>query len=122
MNALSVTASAGNRFKVKIIGRPGTGGPGIDNWNSHVFNQVWAIATTNGVVSGFDPDAFEIDVTQFNNNNANNGRFEVRYNATTANVEIHYVPEPAGLAILLASASCLLVRRQRSRLVHVASR
>jgi autotransporter-associated beta strand protein len=114
MNAITVSATSSNRFVIRVVALPGAGGPGLDNFDpDQPFS--WAIAVAaSGEVTSFDLTKFEIDLTQFEQNNQNKGGFYVSRGGFKGDLMLNYVPEPgAGLTLTLGTAA-LLRRRRRS--------
>jgi autotransporter-associated beta strand protein len=115
MSSLSITATNAAKFVVKLIGLPGAGTPALDNFDPDQPYE-WVIAnSSNNTVTGFSTDAFQVDVSQFDNNNTDKGGFYVRYNNTNGDLLLVYVPEPSSAALALLGASSLLRRRSARR-------
>ena len=112
MNAVTISATASNKFTIRVAALPGNGGPGLDNFDpDSPFS--WVIATaTSGEVNNFDLEAFEIDASQFEQHNENKGGFYV--SRSGGDLMLNYVPEPGAVGMLLVSASAALLRRRRS--------
>ena len=73
----------------------------------------WVIATaTSGTVNNFDLAAFEIDASQFEQNNENKGGFYV--SRSGGDLMLNYVPEPGAVGMLMVGASVAIRRRRRN--------
>jgi hypothetical protein len=69
------------------------------------------IASTSGGVSGFDPEAFEIDATQFTVGNPL--RWQLEHQGD--DLLLSYTPEPTAAAGVFGTLAALAVRRRRGR-------
>jgi autotransporter-associated beta strand protein len=111
MNAVTISATAGNKFTIRIVALPGNGGPGLDNFDPDAPAS-WVIATaTSGTVNNFDLEAFAIDASQFEQDNENKGGFYV--SRSGGDLMLNYVPEPGTASLLMLTVSSALLRRRR---------
>ena len=113
MNAVTISATAKNKFTIRIVALPGGGGPALDNFDPDA-PAAWVIATaTSGTVNNFDLEAFEIDASQFEQNNENKGGFYV--SRSGGDLMLNYVPEPGTAGVLMLAATSALLGRHRRR-------
>ena len=111
--ALTVSADATHLFIVKVIGLTNANAQGsVQSWDPDV-GQTWRIATVSGTVSGFDPDAFEVDYAAFTANNPIKANFYVWRSG--GDILLTYVPEPTAGMMMLLGLPMLLHRRQRCK-------
>ncbi|CAN5420814.1 hypothetical protein BH09PLA1_BH09PLA1_34120 [soil metagenome] len=117
LNALSVTATAGTKFTVKVVS-VNAGGTAIANVTgiSGVPNTqyTWTIATSASF-SGFDITKFALDTSQFNNDSA--GEWSLSVNGNNLDLTLS-VPEPSSAVLMGASVIGLMRRRRRSALLN----
>jgi hypothetical protein len=110
INVTATNASPATKFTVRIIALPGAGGPDLDNFNP-LAPFSWAIATVTNAVTGFALDKFQIDTSQFDNNNTNHGGFYLT--VVGSDLMLNYVPEPTSAMLGLIGAGAMLRRRRR---------
>ncbi len=113
LTSLNITATNVAKFIVRVIALPGAGPASLDNFDPDQSYE-WQLAnSSNNTVTGFSTDKFQVDVSQFENNNTNKGGFYVRYNNTNGDLLLVYVPEPGSAALGLIGAGGMLRRRRR---------
>lgn len=113
--ALSLTASSSSKFKLQLQSLTSFGAAGaIGDFNSGT-SYSWKFLTTSSAINGFDPAAFTIDTSGFQN--ALNGSFNVTVASDGKGLLLNYlaVPEPSSLFLMLAGAACLSQRNRRGR-------
>jgi autotransporter-associated beta strand protein len=101
LNVSATSDSPTNKFTIKIVA------PALAGWDPE-HERVWKVATyTTANVP--DLNAFAINSTDFNNPNTRG--FELRFNS--GELDLAYVPEPAGLSLALLTSAVALRRRRR---------
>jgi hypothetical protein len=104
--ALNIEATPANPFVINLQSLD-AGGPGlVADFNSNT-NYDWVIANAGGGIVNFAPDAFSVNIDQFEND-PGNGSFNVRTNANS--LILSFQPAPAGtlLNIGLSGTNLLL--------------
>jgi autotransporter-associated beta strand protein len=115
---LSITATPGAQFNIALTTLNGANQPGLaSNFNSAQSYSFVLAHTANGV-TGFDPAAFSIDASGFQNG-LGGGHFIVGLSGNDLVLNFAAIPEPGSgslLAVALAGAAVLRgLRRRRSK-------
>ena len=111
---LNITATSLNPFIIKLYTTTDKGAPGeVVNFHPE-SSYSWTIATINGTVTGFSPDKFMLDTSEFKN--PFTGTFGIRQGS----IELIYepssaVPEPATLLLLTLGTGVLIFLKSRGR-------
>lgn len=105
LKALSITATSGSKFTIKVVGI----NPSNFSITPPAGSYSWAIATTTAI-SGFDLSVFTIDTSSFTPTVS--GGFNLRQNGN--DLELYYVPEP-GRVLWLVGMMVLLPRRRPAK-------
>jgi len=107
-------ATSFNPFVIRVTGlQPDdTSGP-VSGWNPMGVYQ-WNIATAQFGVLGFDPDAFDVDTTDFVSNNSIGLGREFSISSDGTNVFLHYgvIPEPSSAMLLFIGALGISILRK----------
>jgi autotransporter-associated beta strand protein len=109
---LTINATSGNRFVLKLASLTGSNLPGLAADFDPGRNYTWTIATADQI-SGFASQLFTIDASGFLNN-LQGGHFSLSASQTTLSLQFTAVPEPSGL-VVLGLALCGIVRQRRHR-------
>lgn len=115
MGLLTISATPANKFVIRLdsggvvptdfVGNPPPFPPG---------NYEWTIVTSSGAITGFDPDKFDIDASNFVGV-APGGHFKLQLFSSDTQLRLVYVPEPGALTGVMLAAGALLRRRNRRR-------
>lgn len=101
-------------FHIKITSRTLVGGDGIVSDFNAYSDYTWLIATASDGITGFDPDAFFIDTSDFDN--ALSGNFNL--SVIDDNLYLNYsaVPEPSAALLISAGLTVVIFLRRRARI------
>lgn len=119
---LNITATSGSKFTIDLVGlNPSTNTAGAIGGFDNTQNYSWTIATFSGAVSGFDPSVFNLDTTNFTNNNLiGSGVFGIEQVGNNVNLTFTAVPEPSSGSFLIAGFAAIpLTRRFRAKRVGI---
>jgi hypothetical protein len=88
-DALTVNATSGSKFTIKVVSLSGSSAGSAANFNN-TLNYTWRIATASGGVSGFVADKFTIDDSLFTNAKGS-GHFIVAQSGNNVYLEFGHV-------------------------------
>jgi autotransporter-associated beta strand protein len=100
--SLTLTATAGNRFRIDLTSLTLGGQAGaVHDFNSD-RDYTWTIVTTTGGINGFDAALINLNTSAFQNN-LNGGAFTVSLLNSGQNLALNFnaVPEPADYALVI---------------------
>ncbi|AOS43291.1 PEP-CTERM motif protein [Lacunisphaera limnophila] len=119
--AITVTATSGNPFSLRVISLSAGGDPGNASGFSASTAYSWLLATGNpgGGISGFDAADFLIDTTAFSSPR-DSGVFSLSQGLSGGNPALFLnftpVPEPSTYALLGVGLGLVLLTVRRRRL------
>jgi autotransporter-associated beta strand protein len=103
--ALDISGLDGsNKFTIDITGLAGVG-------DAPAASTTWTILDYDSLTGTFSAEMFTLAPTGFNGT-WNSANWSIGNNTSNGSLELTYVPEPAGLALLLVGAVGLLRRRR----------
>lgn len=114
--SLSLAANSGSRFKLQLQSLTALNAAGlVADFNKNT-SYSWRFLTTSSAIGSFDPNAFTIDTSGFQN--ALNGTFSVSVTADGKGLALNYlaIPEPSSALFLSGGAALLMNRRRRTSL------
>lgn len=110
---LDITATAANKFTLKLISLNAAGTPGTATGFNSGQSYSWLLFDTDGI-SGFDPVKFSLDETQFMTD-AGLGTLSLSLNGSNLFLNFTPVPEPSTYALLAAGLTLVALRVRRRR-------
>ncbi len=111
---LNLTATSGSPFNLTLASYSNTtGAPDLLAGFDSSSNYTWQIASGTSV-TGFDPSAFTIDTSSFQNS-LGTGQFFLTQSGNDLFLNFTPVPEPSTVALLSLGASVLVVSGRRRR-------
>jgi autotransporter-associated beta strand protein len=116
--ALSLTATAGDPFTVRLESLGTTTTPGAAASFSGASNYSWQFVTAAGGITGFDAAAFTVDTSGWTN--AFSGAFSVGRSGDSLFLNYSAIPEPSTYAVLLGCAALAGAGWRRRRMVRSA--
>ena len=107
---LAINATSGNKFTIYIssLTLANTAG-NVNNFNNAV-GYTWTIASTTGGITGFDANAFDLNISGFSNPLNGSSQFFISLVDGGNGLAITYVPEPSTIALGLIGAAFIAGR------------